>query len=141
MKIGEKIKQLRLEKNMKQSELADKSNLSRVAIGNYERGDRQPTIDTITKIANALEVSTASLIETSNHIELKEFNEFTTFLEFLGYKVSETFTPTQYQSTCEEEPTEDNLIIDGCELTNDEVKDICDKLKKEIDFYLKLKRR
>lgn len=56
MNIGENIKKYRIEKNLKQSELAERSGISRVAIGNYERGERTPNIDIIKKIANALDV-------------------------------------------------------------------------------------
>lgn len=42
MTIGEKIKELRINKGLKQSELAEKAGVSRVAIGNYERNARQP---------------------------------------------------------------------------------------------------
>lgn len=62
MNIGEKIKKLRIEKKLKQSELAEKSGLSRVAIGNYERGDRAPNIEILNKIAVALGTSTAELL-------------------------------------------------------------------------------
>ncbi len=63
MNIGEKIKQIRISKNLKQSELAEKSGLSRVAIGNYERGDRNPHIETLNKIAIALNVDLNDLLE------------------------------------------------------------------------------
>lgn len=56
MSIGENIREIRLKQNLKQSELAEKAEISRVAIGNYERGDRNPNIQTLTKIANALGV-------------------------------------------------------------------------------------
>lgn len=62
MEIGEKIKKIRLEKNMKQSDLAKEANISRVAVGNYERGDRQPNIEILTKIAAALNVEVNDLI-------------------------------------------------------------------------------
>ncbi|SHJ99295.1 Transcriptional regulator, contains XRE-family HTH domain [Hathewaya proteolytica DSM 3090] len=61
MSIGKKIKELRLSKNMKQSDLAEKSGISRVAIGNYERGDRIPKADVLSSIAAALGVSVYDL--------------------------------------------------------------------------------
>lgn len=59
--LGNKIKKLRIAKGMSQDELAKKSGISRVAIGNYERGDRVPKIDVLSKIAVALEVSLSEL--------------------------------------------------------------------------------
>lgn len=62
MNIGEKIKEIRLAKGMKQSDLAEKAGISRVAIGNYERGDRQPNIDILSKIATALDLDISDLV-------------------------------------------------------------------------------
>lgn len=61
MNIGEKIKSLRIKKGMTQQELAEKSNISRVSVGNYERGDRVPNIEVISNIANALGVTVNEL--------------------------------------------------------------------------------
>ena len=47
---------------MKQSELAEKAGISRVSIGNYERGDRMPNVEILLKIADALEVPLAELV-------------------------------------------------------------------------------
>lgn len=57
MTIGENIKKYRNLRGLKQSELAQMSGISRVAIGNYERGDRTPNVNILLKIANALDVS------------------------------------------------------------------------------------
>lgn len=65
MNIGENIKTIRLQKNMTQKNLAEKANISRVSIGNYERGDRVPNIDVINKIANALNVTIGELASTT----------------------------------------------------------------------------
>ena len=58
MTIGERIKQLRKQEGLKQSELAEKSNLNRVTILNYEKGKRKASIDVIAKIAAAFNMST-----------------------------------------------------------------------------------
>jgi transcriptional regulator with XRE-family HTH domain len=63
--LGDRIKQYRTERNMKQSDLAELSGVSRIAIGNYERGIRQPSADTAKHIANALKISLDDLLE--NH--------------------------------------------------------------------------
>ncbi len=64
MSFGERIKKLRLEKNLTQEELSKKANISRVAIGNYERNDRIPNIAILQRIANALDVDVNDLIST-----------------------------------------------------------------------------
>lgn len=66
MSIGENIKKYRIEKNLKQSELAERAGISRVAVGNYERGERTPNIDILKKIANALEIPISILTGENN---------------------------------------------------------------------------
>ena len=63
MTLGINIKKIRLERNLKQSELADMAKISRVAIGNYERGTREPTATILNKIATALGVTINDLVE------------------------------------------------------------------------------
>lgn len=62
MNTGNIITQLRDKKGISQSELADKSGVSRVMIGKYERGEAIPSIDAAKKIADALEVSLDYLV-------------------------------------------------------------------------------
>lgn len=57
MNTGKIIVELRDKKGWNQSDLADKSGVSRVMIGKYERGEAAPSIDAAKKIADALEVS------------------------------------------------------------------------------------
>ena len=66
MNIGSVISQLRDKNGFSQSDLADKSQVSRVMIGKYERGEAIPSIDAAKKIADALGVSLDYLVgETS----------------------------------------------------------------------------
>lgn len=62
MNTGKIIADLRDKKGMSQSDLADKSGVSRVMIGKYERGEAAPSIDAAKKIADALEVSLDNLV-------------------------------------------------------------------------------
>lgn len=62
MNIGSRIKDYRLAKHLTQEELAAASGLSRVAIGNYEREDREPGISTVEKLAKALGCPPAVLV-------------------------------------------------------------------------------
>ena len=66
MNISNIISQLRDKNGLSQSDLADKSQVSRVMIGKYERGEAIPSIDAAKKIADALGVSLDYLVgETS----------------------------------------------------------------------------
>jgi transcriptional regulator with XRE-family HTH domain len=62
MKTSKIISDLREAKAWNQSELADKSGVSRVMIGKYERGEAVPSIDAAKKIADALEVTLDYLV-------------------------------------------------------------------------------
>lgn len=56
MKIGEKIKLLRLNKGIKQIELARIAGISNTYLSDIEKGRTNPSIKTLVKIAHALGV-------------------------------------------------------------------------------------
>lgn len=60
--VATRIRFLRLEKGWSQEHLAEAAGLSRDAVSRIERGDRQPSLDTLQRIADALEVSLSSLV-------------------------------------------------------------------------------
>lgn len=59
--FGKNIRRLRLLRDLKQEQLADKSDLSLQHIGAIERGTGNPTLATLEKIASALSVSVEEL--------------------------------------------------------------------------------
>lgn len=61
--FGRKVKQLRKEKKWTQQELADKSRLHKNYIGMVERGERNPSLINIAKIANAFEIRLSVLMD------------------------------------------------------------------------------
>lgn len=67
--IGEKIKQLRLNKNWTQAELAERSSLSRNSIYKYETGISSPTATALQKIADALNIHLSALLPDLNKYE------------------------------------------------------------------------
>ncbi|MBQ8188542.1 MAG: helix-turn-helix domain-containing protein [Lachnospiraceae bacterium] len=62
MNIGENIKRIRKEKGMTQKELGGRLGISQAAVGQFENNCSNLKIDTIKKIADALEVSHTRLI-------------------------------------------------------------------------------
>ena len=60
--IGERIKEYRLKRGFTQSDLAKQADITRIALGNYERGERIPTIDIFARIAMALNASIDELM-------------------------------------------------------------------------------
>lgn len=80
MTIGERIKKIRLEKGMTQKEIAESIGIATNSFSRYEIGEREPNLEMINRIANALNVSPIQLI----------FNENTNdFLKKIGEKAIE----------------------------------------------------
>ena len=68
--IGETIANLRKQKGMTQSELAEKMNVTDKAVSKWERDLSCPDINTISKLADVLDVSVEELLKTKNKIIL-----------------------------------------------------------------------
>lgn len=62
-KLGKNIRNLRREEGWSQEGLADKVGLHRTYIGAIERGEQNVTIDTLAKIAKALNVSFTAIFK------------------------------------------------------------------------------
>jgi len=62
-KLAQNMKRIRLAKQMSQGDICRKLGLDRAYISNVESGKRNPTLSTIEKIAQALEVSVNELLK------------------------------------------------------------------------------
>jgi len=62
MIIGQRIKFFREDAGLTQHQLAEMADISREAIGNYEKGRRVPPVDIAQRIATALNMSVDDLI-------------------------------------------------------------------------------
>ena len=69
--IGQKIRDLRKARGWTQENLAEKTGLHPTYIGGIERGDRNPTVDSLYKISESFGISIASLLTLKKH-ELEE---------------------------------------------------------------------
>lgn len=65
--IHEKIKQLRIESNLSQDELAHVIGISRPTLSQIELGERKLKADEVQKIASIFEISPSELLETPKH--------------------------------------------------------------------------
>jgi transcriptional regulator with XRE-family HTH domain len=72
MSFGKKLRECRDTKNLSQSQLAEEVGVHQNVISRYERGDITPSIDVVSKIADALEVSVDYLIGKTNLLLDKE---------------------------------------------------------------------
>ncbi|MFR3728392.1 helix-turn-helix domain-containing protein [Lacrimispora sp.] len=75
--IGDNIRKFRKEKNLTQKQLGDLLDMSEVMIGQYERGDRNPKIDTLRRIAKALNVELYDLADWSQYSTEDFIEDFT----------------------------------------------------------------
>ena len=81
MNLGEKIKYYRNQLHLSQEQLGEKSSLSRNAIYNYENNKRIPTMDTLNKIAIALDVDIENLISREKIIYSEAMKEIENLIE------------------------------------------------------------
>ena len=63
--FGKRLRFLRKQRGLSQTELGESSDIHTSHISRYERGAAQPTADTLKRLAEALKVSVAHLIEDS----------------------------------------------------------------------------
>ena len=62
-KLGENLKRIRTKKNITQTELAKTLGVDKSFVSNIENGKTNPTLSTITNLAQTLEVSTNELLK------------------------------------------------------------------------------
>lgn len=67
--VSNSIKKLREERGMTQDELAEKLNMTRQAVSNWETGKTQPDIETLTRLAEIFDVSVERIIYGSERKE------------------------------------------------------------------------
>jgi len=61
-KFGDKLQKIRKSQGVSQEELAAKLSMHRTYVGMIERGERNPTVRTLYKIAKALKVTSSDLL-------------------------------------------------------------------------------
>jgi len=62
-RLAKRIKQLRLARGWTQEEFAERASIQRSYLADLERGSRNPSVRTLIKIANALNVTLKDLFE------------------------------------------------------------------------------
>jgi transcriptional regulator with XRE-family HTH domain len=69
MVIGEKLKDLRAQKNMSQGDMEKRTGLLRCYISRVENGHTIPSVDTLEKMARALEIPMYRLFTDEDHVQ------------------------------------------------------------------------
>lgn len=70
MRFGKRIRQLRQMQDLTQEQLAEAANLSVSFLGGVERGVKSPTIETLEKLATALGVTLAEMMNFDSGVKL-----------------------------------------------------------------------
>jgi len=61
--FGKKVKIERIKKDISQEQLAEMAELHRTTLGGIENGKNMPNLETIAKLANALELSLPEMVD------------------------------------------------------------------------------
>ena len=95
--IGANLRKIRLQKNMRQEDLAEKTSLSPNYIGAVERGERIPSLETFITLLNALNTSSdVVLCDVTNN----------------GYEVKHSIIHEKLNSLCKEDQQRIYDVID-----------------------------
>ena len=85
IQIGDNIRKIRRERGFSLEQMAERTGVSKAMIGQIERGDSNPTVAILWKIANGLKVSFSSLIEKpSNQVSIIHYEDVQPVLEDNG---------------------------------------------------------
>ena len=83
------LKSLRIEKNLTQNELANYLNCTQSAVGKYERGELEPNIETLSRLADFFDCSIDYLVgredDFGNVKTKKHFNRRSMFCKWKIY--------------------------------------------------------
>ncbi len=78
--MGERIRRQRIFNKMTQEKLAEHANISVSFLGQIERGERKPSLETVVNIANSLGVTVDQLLSDSYKIAPKSLVDELAFL-------------------------------------------------------------
>jgi len=67
LRLGQRIREIRKERGMSQTELAEKAGISLITISRIERGERDPHLTTLLRIARGLDVRLSELLRTAGY--------------------------------------------------------------------------
>ena len=73
--IGKYIRQYRIEKKMRQEDLAERTDLSPNYVGMIERGEKIPSLETLIAILNVLEVSLCDVLTKGYSVKSSIFGD------------------------------------------------------------------
>ncbi|MFW6047183.1 MAG: helix-turn-helix domain-containing protein [Candidatus Woesearchaeota archaeon] len=84
--FANRLRKLRNEYNLTQTELANKFNSSKTTFSNYENGHRKPGLELVSELADYFDVTIDYLLGKTDHRSLSIVNDFTDELQKLMKK-------------------------------------------------------
>lgn len=117
MTIGEKIRAARIKKNLTQKQLGDKCGMADSAIRRYESGRGNPTLDTVGRIAEALDLELRDLVLYGEEPD-REYENLLDTLDAAGLSIEATGFMDNYYiwHTEAEDPAEDRVELEYAKL-------------------------
>ncbi len=92
MRITANLSRMRKQRNLSLDEAAELTGVTKATLGQIERGEANPTVNTLWKIANGLKVSFSSLVEEqAPPVTVIGYNNLTPLVEEDGYRVYPVF--------------------------------------------------
>ncbi|WP_312130800.1 helix-turn-helix domain-containing protein [Lysinibacillus capsici] len=127
--FGQKLAQLRKEKNLSQYKLAELMNFSRGQIANYEQGSREPDFETLERFADFFDVSIDYLLGRSNEPKsyIDQLREANSHLDTQDMSKQLEFFQTKLKS-------DENLTFNGEPMSEEDK----DSLLETMEFALRM---
>lgn len=144
--IGDRIKNLRKKLEISQKDLSDKTNISVSSINKYEMGIRKPKIETLQKIATALNTDLLSLTGANEVFKELDINPEKVYMKNVNGAIG-TFIETPVEKTIPDDKAlsyireyikfiaEQNNIC----MCSNEIDDSLPFIKQYIDTFIKYK--
>lgn len=109
--LGGKIKYYRKQKGYSQEKLAQEAEISKMSIRRYESGERQPGVETLKKIATALDVNLLNIVDVTQLGMKISWPEIQTMMSKLDREdLEELIKQLEYQIENPPKPDKDTLI-------------------------------
>ena len=83
--LGKRLRDFRKQRGLSQEKLAEAADLNTTFVGSIERGQANPTLDTLCKLANALDIDVLDLLyspETVSGMKYRDEKLYTILAEF-----------------------------------------------------------
>ncbi|HIY72936.1 MAG TPA: helix-turn-helix transcriptional regulator [Candidatus Intestinimonas merdavium] len=135
MTIGEEIRRIRLQKGLKQKDLAALAGVPTITLQQYERGvTKQPKLEQLQKIAAALEIPISFFIDTDIEDRVRQEHIERIETELGGFTLQEGVDPAKIAERAEELRQQNHLhrpILD-----HDEINQRIAEAEQELKAYV-----